>query len=117
LKGWKTTTDAYIENMVQAENVLPKTNLFRPPYGKITKKQAREIFLKGYQIVMWDVLSGDFDLELEAITSYEKVLKHTTNGSIVVFHDSLKAKNKVLKILPQLLSQWKKEGYNFDVLN
>lgn len=116
LKGSKTSTENYVKNMEMAEKILPKTSLFRPPYGRITKKQAQQILDKDYKIVMWDVLSGDFDTKLNPEKSLKKVLKHTKNGSIVVFHDSLKAKRIVLEILPKVLEVWKKEGFEFKSL-
>ena len=116
LNGWKTKTKPYLENMTLAENILPVTNLFRPPYGKITKKQAHEIILKGYKIIMWDVLSYDFDPTVNYNTVVKKILKYTRNGSIIVFHDSKKAENTVLKILPYLLTIWKNENYSFEIL-
>lgn len=73
LNGWKTDTDVYIDNILQAEHILPQTRLFRPPYGKITKKQAEKMRAKGYQIVFWDIISGDFDPKSKANTIFNKV--------------------------------------------
>jgi peptidoglycan/xylan/chitin deacetylase (PgdA/CDA1 family) len=116
LNGWKTDTDVYIDNILQAERILPQTRLFRPPYGKITKKQAEKVRDKGYQIVFWDILSGDFDPKSNVNIILKKVLKHTRNGSIVVFHDSVKAQEKMLEILPKLLIEWRKMNYEFELL-
>jgi len=116
LKGSKTPTDDYVKNMEKAERILPKTRLFRPPYGRITKKQAQNIIEKGYDIVMWDVLSGDFDAELKPEKSLKKVLQHAENGSVVVFHDSVKAERIVLEVLPKALEVWKEKGFKFNKL-
>lgn len=113
LNGSKVNTENYIENLKLAETVLPYTRLFRPPYGRITKRQATEILKLDYKIVMWDVLSGDFDLILSPEKSFKKIIKHTSNGSIVVFHDSLKAERILLKVLPKALEHWSREGYVF----
>ncbi len=116
LKGSKTPTNDYVKNMEKAERILPKTRFFRPPYGRITRKQAENIMGKGYEIVMWDVLSGDFDTELAPEKSLQNVLKHTENGSIVVFHDSVKAERIVLEVLLKALEVWKEKGFIFERL-
>jgi len=116
LNGWQTHADDYLDNITKAENILPHTQLFRPPYGKITKKQAEKVRAKGYQIVLWDILSGDFDPKSNTKTNFHKVLKYTQNGSIIVFHDSIKAQEIVLEILPKLLTEWKNRNYEFEVL-
>ncbi len=112
LNGWRTKTTTYIENTELAEEQIsnnPK-KLFRPPYGKIRSGQAKGLLEKGYSIVMWDVLSGDFDLSLNKKDCLTNVLVNTHNGSIVVFHDSEKAKDKLLWVLPQVLEDLKKRG-------
>ncbi|NQX92074.1 MAG: hypothetical protein HRT74_08135 [Flavobacteriales bacterium] len=94
---------------------LVKSNLFRPPYGRITSQQAKSI--KGRStIVMWDVLSGDFDTSRTADECTEAVLKNATGGSIIVYHDSEKAKDRVLGSLPKVLEELTKQGYTFDVI-
>ena len=116
LNGWQNDTKSYLENVMQAETTLPFTRIFRPAYGKITRKQAHLLMQKGYSIVMWDVLSGDFDPDLSVEKCYTKVMQHTSDGSIVVFHDSLKARSKVLEVLPKVLQKWAKSGYTFKAL-
>jgi peptidoglycan/xylan/chitin deacetylase (PgdA/CDA1 family) len=117
LNGWQNENKVYLENVTQAETALPFTRLFRPAYGKIKRKQAQALIQKGYQIVMWDVLSGDFDPDLSAEKCLTKVMQHTSDGSIVVFHDSLKARSKVLDVLPKVLENWTKAGFTFKALN
>lgn len=117
LKGWKTEDDVYIKNMQQCQE-LTQTNLFRPPYGRIKKCQVEGLksLFPELNIVMWDVLSGDFDMSLEPEACLKNVLKHTENGSIVVFHDSLKAFNRLEHVLPKALEYWKKAGFEFGSL-
>jgi peptidoglycan/xylan/chitin deacetylase (PgdA/CDA1 family) len=114
LKGWKTDDKTYLDNFLKADGVL-HTDLFRPPYGRIKKSQIS--LLKktnpGLKIIMWDVLSGDFDINLNPETCLQNVLKHTENGSIIVFHDSLKAYDRLEYVLPRALKEWSARGYSF----
>lgn len=114
LKGWKTDDDTYIANFLKADKQLD-TSLFRPPYGRVKRSQATRLLeLKpNLKIIMWDVLSGDFDMSLKPKDCLKGVLKHTENGSIVVFHDSLKAFNRLEYTLPRALEAWSKMGYSF----
>ncbi|HCN82076.1 MAG TPA: polysaccharide deacetylase family protein, partial [Sphingobacteriaceae bacterium] len=89
LRGWDTPDDIYLNNVKQCADLV-RTNLFRPPYGRAKKSQYSALH-PDYSIIMWDVLSGDFDTELKPEKCLQNVLKHTGNGSIVVFHDSIKA--------------------------
>lgn len=117
LKGWKTADNIYLENMLKADEQL-KTNLFRPPYGRIKRSQIK--LLKSVKpdikIVMWDVLSGDFDINLSPEKCLQNVLKHTESGSIIVFHDSLKAFDRLEYVLPRALEAWSKKGFEFEDL-
>lgn len=117
LKGWDTADDVYVQNFVKANELL-HTSLFRPPYGRIKRSQIK--LLKHQQpnlkIVMWDVLSGDFDTNLSAEKCLQNVLKHTEPGSIVVFHDSLKAFERLEYVLPRAMEVWSKAGYTFSPL-
>jgi peptidoglycan/xylan/chitin deacetylase (PgdA/CDA1 family) len=118
LKGWKTENKTYLDNFLLADKVLD-TPLFRPPYGRIKKQQIK--YLKSarsdIKIIMWDVLSGDFDINLSPEACLQNVLKHTEAGSIIVFHDSLKAYDRVKYALPKALEVWSKAGYEFGVLD
>jgi len=117
LKGWKTDNKTYIENFLKADELL-HADLFRPPYGRIRKSQAKLIkkTKSGTKIIMWDVLSGDFDTELKPETCLEHVLRYTRNGSIIVFHDSLKAYDRLEYVLPRAMEEWSKKGYSFDAI-
>jgi peptidoglycan/xylan/chitin deacetylase (PgdA/CDA1 family) len=117
LKGWKTEDEVYIDNFLKADELL-KTSLFRPPYGRIKRSQITllKALKPDLQIIMWDVLSGDFDMALKPADCLKGVLKHTGNGAIVVFHDSLKAFKRLEYVLPRALEVWNKLGYRFEVL-
>ena len=114
LNGWKTTDAAYIENVVQAKKLID-SNLFRPPYGRATKFQLKILNTQyGLHPVMWSVLSGDFDTKLSKENCLLNVLDKTSDGSIVVFHDSEKAYEKVQYVLPRMLSHFAEKGYRFE---
>ncbi|WP_316816206.1 polysaccharide deacetylase family protein [Pedobacter nyackensis] len=117
LKGWKTTDHVYLENVKKCQE-LTNTNLFRPPYGRIKKSQITGIKSKypDMEIIMWDVLSGDFDVELSPEKCYENVIKNTRNGSVIVFHDSLKAFDRLKYTLPLILKFFNDKGYQFGCL-
>jgi peptidoglycan/xylan/chitin deacetylase (PgdA/CDA1 family) len=111
LNGWKTDDDEYLENIAPAcqgttgrfAKAKIKSHLFRPPYGRIKRSQARKLREQGFQIVMWDVLSGDFDLNRSADSILKNLKKNTRSGSIIVFHDSKKAEPILREILPKYL--------------
>ncbi len=120
LNGWKTENELYWQDIDQCQNIIVSnsanpTRLFRPPYGKIKHTQAKKIN-SDYQVIMWDVLSGDFSLNLSKETILKKSLHYTKNGSIVLFHDSLKAKPNVLYTLPRFLEHFSTLGYTFEKL-
>ena len=133
LKGWETEDEAYVDNFWKCQE-LTKSNLFRPPYGRIKKSQIREL-VTSYKlqvtgnpnsqpathnsqlnIIMWDVLSGDFDLNLSPEKCYQNVVKETRNGSIIVFHDSLKAWDRLSYALPKAIETLLAKGYRFETL-
>ena len=114
LKGLKTSTNVYVEN-VQKANLLIKSNLFRPPYGRMTFTQSR-ILQQNFKIVYWDLLTNDFDKNVSPKTIMKNIQRYSRNGSIVVFHDSLKAKDNLFAVLPQAIAYWKNEGYEFKTL-
>jgi len=125
LNGWKKTPKVYIENINKAQKVIDSNigdqksvhqNLFRPPYGKIHTSVAKKLLEKDYKIIMWDVLSGDFDLSIPKEKCLENVITNTTKGSIVVFHDSVKAFNNLKHTLPKTLAYFSKKGYQFEAL-
>lgn len=117
LKGWKTKDNTYIQNFQHCQQ-LTQSNLFRPPYGRIKKSQIKALKAINPQldIVMWDVLSGDFDLALSPEKCFENVARNTESGSIIVFHDSLKAFDRLKFALPAALAFLIKKGYQFHTL-
>lgn len=112
LNGWYTPNNEYLANIQQAEEVID-SNFFRPPYGRIKRSQAKAI---DKQIIMWDVLSGDFDPNLTPEGCLAYCIKHTEAGSIVVFHDSAKAFNKMKYALPKMLDYFSHQGFQFKAL-
>lgn len=118
--GWKTDTKTYLSNIERCSETIREitpetTTLFRPPYGKIRKSQAAQLLSDGYQIIMWDVLSADFDTAISPEKCLKNVLKNVRPGSIIVFHDSVKAWKNLEYALPGTLqflkaNQFKCEG-------
>ncbi len=111
LSGWKSDNNAYFEDIEKCHKLI-QSKLFRPPYGRIKREQASQL-TKKYKVVMWDVLSGDFDPNLSNQKCLDNVLRNTQDGSIVVFHDSLKAKEKLAFVLPKVLEYFTRKGYAF----
>jgi peptidoglycan/xylan/chitin deacetylase (PgdA/CDA1 family) len=109
--AWKVNGDFYLNDVEEARKVID-SNLFRPPYGKLT---PRTLFAlrKKFRIIMWDVISCDFDEKVSAEQVEKNVIDHATNGSIIVFHDSVKAAPRMLKVLPTLLKYFTEAGYSF----
>ena len=128
LNGRKTTLENYLENVSKAKteivhrisSISPKhrqkveqfTILFRPPYGKMTSGQAKSIQQKGYQIVMWNVLSADYDTSISEEKCFKNVAESIKPGSIVVFHDSLKAQKNMQFTLPKVLALISENGWS-----
>lgn len=114
LSGWKTDTDTYLNNVAQC-HTLTQSNLFRPPYGRITNRQ-RLALSPHYRLIMWDVLSADFDTKIAPEKCLQNVIKNADPGSIIIFHDSLKAEKNMRYALPRVLEYFKAQGYVFKVL-
>jgi len=112
LSGWATERLPYFHNIRKCAQLV-KSDLFRPPYGKIKPSQV-QFLQRHYQIVMWDVLSADFDINISGEQCAMNVLKNVRPGSIVVFHDSLKAEKNLRHALPLVLEQLAEEGYQFE---
>lgn len=117
LRGWATEDARYIDNFRKCQE-LTRSALFRPPYGRIKKSQITQLrqLHPGLQIIMWDVLSGDFDLDLSPEKCYQNVIRNTRNGSLIVFHDSLKAFDRLQYALPAALTDLQNRGYQFGTL-
>lgn len=114
-RGLYKEGDAYFSDIEKSKNII-KSNLFRPPHGNITPSQAKKLKNLGYNVVLWDVITRDYNPSL----SEEKVLniakKYTRNGSIVVFHDSRKAFKNMKYAFPKAVKYWLDNGYTFETL-
>ena len=131
LKGWKTKTKSYLSNTERTESVIDlqfqnikdgdhneaqSVKLFRPPYGKFKTKQSRKLQQLGYKIILWDVLSYDWDKTVSENGCLNNVIDIAKEGSIVVFHDSLKAAKNLKYALPKVLDHYSKLGYEFKAI-
>ncbi len=111
LNGWKVPDRRYYRNVLQCAEWV-QSDLFRPPYGRITPTQAK-VLGRRFRIIMWDVLSGDFDTSLSPASCLRRVTAKARPGSVIVFHDSIKAAPRMLSVLPEALSRWTNQGYDF----
>jgi peptidoglycan-N-acetylglucosamine deacetylase len=116
LNGWNTRTSDYVKNVSLVNDHLPpgyqqKPLLFRPPYGRITFRQINA--LAQYRIIMWDVLTGDFDKDLAVERCLKNSIKAIRPGSIIVFHDSFKAEERLRYVLPRLIDHFSEQGFTF----
>ncbi|ADR20624.1 polysaccharide deacetylase [Marivirga tractuosa] len=121
LKAWETNNAEYLQNvqLCQAEiekHIAQKNKLFRFPYGQFNLSLARKLKKVGYELVMWDVLSKDYNKSISAETILRKSVQKSEHGSIIVFHDNLKAKEKILQFLPLYLKHFSDIGYKFEKL-
>ena len=115
LNGWKNYNKTYFENIAAAEKYIT-SDLFRPPYGKIKPTQIFRL-KKKYKLIMWDVLTGDYDESKTGEECLNKIKKNVKSGSIIVFHDSIKAEKRLRYALPKCLEFLKTEGYTFSAIN
>ncbi len=117
LNGWKTNDGDYLQDVKEATAYI-NSNLFRPPYGRIRARQAQQIgnLLGGGRIIMWDVLSADFDETLSGQDCLNNVIRKAGKGSIIVFHDSQKAFERLKISLPEALNFFQKKGFLFKSL-
>ena len=114
LKGWQTATNKYLENVSLCQSQIPNPkflNLFRPPYGKIKPSQSKKLRALGYKIIMWDIISYDFNPEVTSQKCLENVVRNVRSGSIIVFHDSVKAERNLRYALPKTLELLKERGF------
>jgi len=114
LKGWTTNNKTYYANVEKAAELI-RSNLFRPPYGKITPCQAYHL-KREYQLVMWSVISYDFDARISPETCLKNVVDNSRPGTIAVFHDSAKAAKNLIPTLPVYLETMSAIGYTFQAL-
>ncbi len=114
LNGWKTRSETYLANVQYCQEMVD-SKLFRPPYGKIKQSQLK-VINRHYSIVMWDVLSGDYDQKTTPEKCYENVVSNVRSGSIIVFHDSIKAEKNLKYALPRVIEYLLEQGFVFEVL-
>ncbi|MBZ5858464.1 polysaccharide deacetylase family protein [Flavihumibacter profundi] len=114
--GWKTSDDEYFNDIAQAGEYID-SKLFRPPYGKLSRFQGKALSNAGWEIVMWTVLSGDFDRQKSPSDCWEIVCKNVQPGSIVLFHDSEKAWDRLREVLPKTLAHFSAAGFTFEQLS
>ena len=114
LNGWHTDDKTYLDNFLQADELIG-SKLFRPPYGRMKRSQVKLLqeAKPGIKIVMWNVLSADFDAGVNPEKCLDNVLRNVKGGEIVLFHDSLKAQERMEYALPRALEYWSREGYSF----
>lgn len=123
LNAWRTDAATYQQDIDRCAHALHKhhplskepSTLFRPPYGKVRFRQIRQLTAH-YTLVMWDILSGDFDTDFSAKTCLRKCIRHTQPGTIIIFHDSLKAQRNLTYVLPRYLEHFARAGYTFATL-
>lgn len=125
IKGWRTSTKAYLNNIDETQKLIDtytkkqhsqSANLFRPPYGQIKLEQAKALDNLGFRVIMWNVLSFDWDRTISEDTCLKNVINNSASGSIVVFHDSVKAKKNMRYALPRTLEHFTEKGYRFEAL-
>ncbi len=123
MRGWGTSTEKYVQNVAMCDLQITSNfqfptskKLFRPPYGRIRGKQIDHLKDK-YEIIMWDVLTTDYSQSLSPQKCLEGSIKATRPGSIIVFHDSLKAERNMSHALPRYLEHFTNLGYSFKILN
>ncbi len=124
VNGWKTDSKIYLDNFIACEDSIIKHSdgngtkkLFRPPYGKIKRRQATTIRNMGYKIIMWDVLSADFDKSITPQRCLQNVTKNTREGSVIIFHDSVKAFQNLEYALPKAIEYLKDNNFTFGTID
>ena len=117
LKGWQTSHDDYVKNTNKCQETLKEystSSLFRPPYGRITKRQTKSLKESGYEIIMWDLISYDYDDKIDINQALKQLIRYSKPGSIVVFHDSSKAWKQLKQMLPKYMHALNNQGYSFE---
>jgi len=114
IRGFRYATEEYVQNVKKASEMI-QSKLFRPPHGRIKPAQLKAL-RKEYDIVMWDVITYDYDRKRSPERILKTIRRNLRKGSVVVFHDSLKAKANVLEVLPKALAFWQSKGYGCALL-
>lgn len=114
LDGWSTDNRSYFKNIRMTRDLVGN-RLFRPPYGHLRPSQA-QFLQRHYQVVLWDILSGDFDRQLQPEDCLRNVLQHVRPGSIIVLHDNIKSFSTLRYVLPRLLESLSAQGYRMETV-
>ena len=114
IKGWQTSDTAYMDNIKKACEVIP-SNLFRPPYGRIKPSQIK-LLKDNYRIIMWSILTRDYDKNLNPHKTLLKLNKLIKAGDVIVYHDSEKAEQNMLIMLKGVLQHFHQLHYTFKAL-
>ena len=115
VRGLYKKKDLYLDDIKKSQDII-KSNIFRPSHGRIYPSQARELKKLGYKVVLWDVITRDYDQDLTEEEVLEIAKKYSRNGSIVVFHYSLKAEKNMKYAFPMAVKYWLENGYTFKTL-
>lgn len=115
LNGWTTKNDEYAKDVFEGKELID-SDLFRPPYGRLSPCQYTKL-RKSERIVFWDVVSGDFDTTIPGAQVVDNVLFNVRNGSIIVMHDSMKALPNLKTSLTEVIEQLSEKGYSFATLD
>ena len=115
MRGYKHDTQTYVRDALRGAEVL-QTTLFRPPHGRMRNNQKKALINQGYTIYLWDVLTHDYNPHYSVDKMFAVVKRYTRNGSILVMHDSLKSKDRMLEALPQIIEWLQSNGYKTGVL-
>lgn len=116
LPGLKTPLASYLSDVSECDKLI-HSHLLRPPYGRMKNSQKRELLNAGYEIVLWDILTHDYNKNYSPEKMLRIVQRYTRPGSIVVFHDSLKSNERMLQTLPLAIDWWIANGYNLKTLS
>ncbi len=116
IRGLSYDINSYMENTDKASEVMMNTNLFRPPHGYMSPKQYAEL-KKRYKIIMWDLVTRDYNRKFTGEQILQKVKKYVRNGSIITFHDSLKSEENIRYALPKAIEWLMEQGYEFKVFD
>ena len=114
-RGLYKDNEVFFSDIEKSKNII-KSNLFRPPHGNLTPRQAKKLKDLGYNVVLWDVITRDYNTSLPEEKVLDIAKRYTRNGSIVVFHDSLKAEQNMKYAFPKAVKYWLENGYTFETL-
>lgn len=115
MQGWLNTPKKFLKDTLEADELI-KSNLFRPPHGHMIFPQPRLLKQSGYKIIMWDVVTRDYSKYMNPEQVFENVKQYTRDGSVIVFHDSLKAEKSLRYALPLSIEWLLEQGYTFELI-